>query len=361
MKNKFELFEINSIIYFIMRASFIGIIINNIVDIAKNDSYLCPILGTIIGIIIVILYVKIANIDKDKNINENILAIFGNNVGKFIIILLSLFMMSLGVILTYNIINFIISEYLYLTPNYAIMAVLIVPIIYLLKGGIKVIGRVSIILFFTTFILYILSIFGLFGQMDFDKLLPFMANGINPIIKGTLIYTAYTVLPIFLITIIPKGSIKNYGDYDKKVIKYYLLLSMIQVISEIILITVLGPDLATLYKYPSYHMLSKITIGGFIKRIESLLAIQWIICIYFMLVFINYYIIDSLKHVFNVKSSKYLNYVIPIIMLIIGNSIFKNNASSLTFEIDFYPYLLFVFLLIIPLIIYLFSLKKKTR
>ncbi len=357
MKDKFELFEINCLIYFIMQASFIGVIINNITTIAKEDSYLCMILGTIIGIFIVCLYTKLININPNKNINENILYIFGDKIGRIIIILLSLFIFSFGIIILYNVVNFIISEYLYYTPNYAVTITLTIPIIYLLSHNVKVICRTSIILFFISFTLYILSIIGLIGGTNFSNLLPILSNGSNTIIKGTTLYIAYTTLPLFLITIIPKNRIKNCKNFNKKVIKYYLLSSIITTLTCIILLSVLGVDLATLYNYPSYHMLSKIALGGFIKRIESLLAIQWIICIYFMLVFINYYIKSSLSTIF--CYNKYFSFIIPVTMMYFSIIIFKNNTISLVFEMNYYPYLLFIFLLIIPFIIYIVSKKRN--
>lgn len=361
MKNKFEIFEMNALIYFIMRAGFIGIAANAVIDIAHVDSYLSPIIGTLIGIIFVNLYIKIAEINPDKNINENLIDLFGEKIGKIIIIFITIFVFSLNIILYYDIVNFITSEYLYFTPKSAIAIVLAIPFIYLLSHDIKVICRAAVILFFISLALYILSISGLVNQINFDNLLPFLENGINPVIKGTLIYTAYITLPIFLLTIIPKNSIKNANQYKRKINRYYLLLSLILIISETVLISVLGIDLAQLYQYPDYHLLRRINLGGFIQRIESLLAVQWIICIFVMVVFCGYYIVNSLSFVLKIKNNKALNIIIPILVMYLSMTIFKNNTIATKVEIIYYPYFLYFFLLLIPLIIYITNLFKKKK
>ena len=361
MKNKLELFEMNSLLYFIMRSGFIGIAANAIVNVGKVDGYMCPILGTIIGLIILFLYIKIIDINPDKNINENITDIFGKNLGNVIIIILTLFITSLAIILYYDINNFLNSEYLYFTPTAAIAISLVLPIIYLLIHNIKIIGRVSIILFFLSVALYILSIAGLLNQVKFDNLLPILENGFNPVFKGTLIYVAYTVLPIFLLTIIPKNTFESPGKLKKKIIKYYFIDSLIIIISETVLISVLGIELAALYQYPDYHLLRRITLGGFIQRIESLLAMQWILCIFIMIVLACHYITSSLNYVFKFKNEKILKYIIPIVIMYFSINIFKNNTISTMVEIKYYPYFIFVFLLGIPIIIYIVHYIKKKR
>lgn len=360
MKNKLETFEMNAILYFIMRAGFIGITVNAMVTVSGIDSYLCPILGTIIGLFILTLYIKIVEINPDKNIYENIIDIFGKKIGKLIDCLIIIFIASLTVILYYDIINFIGSEYLYFTPSFAIAISLVIPIVYLLIHDLKVIARASIILFFMSFILYLLSILGLLNQVRPSNMLPILSNGFSPVIKGTLIYISYVVLPIFILTIIPKNHMRQEKVYNKKIKIYFLFISILLIISSSILIAVLGIDLAQLYQYPDYHLLRRITLGGFIQRVESLLAIQWVLCIYFMVVLCCFNIKTGIKNVFKLDFDKLLSFIIPLILMIFSVIIFKNNTSSTNFEIMKYPYLLYIFFLLIPLLI-LFVHKLKAK
>ena len=354
MNRKLKLFEVNSMLYFILRSSFIGLAITNLIVISKVDSYLCPLIGSILGFIFLLLYFKIINVNPNQNISQNIITCFGNKIGGFINVLLSIFVFIFSILLSYDLINFIGSEYLFNTPNIVIGFVCLIPLIYLLTKGLTVIGKTSNILFFLSIILYILSLLGLFAQGNITNLLPFLENGISPVISGSIAYMAYTILPIFVLTIIPKNKIDNNRKFEKRLIIFYILFNLINFTVLFNVISVLGIDLASLYQYPDYHVLRRISIGGFIERIESLLAIQWMFCIYMMLILCFNYIITSLNDTFKFKKTKFFNFIIPIITIALSLIVFKNNTIANNFIVYIYPTILIIFFLIVPFIIYLF-------
>ena len=43
-----------------------------------------------------------------------------------------------------------------------------------------------------------------------------------------------------------------------------------------LVMSVFGVELATLYQYPEFQILRRVSLGGFIERVESTLSIQWI-------------------------------------------------------------------------------------
>ena len=165
---------------------------------------------------------------------------------------------------------------------------------------------------------------------------------------------AYTILPIFVLTIIPKNKIDNNRKFEKRLIIFYILFNLINFTVLFNVISVLGIDLASLYQYPDYHVLRRISIGGFIERIESLLAIQWMFCIYMMLILCFNYIITSLNDTFKFKKTKFFNFIIPIITIALSLIVFKNNTIANNFIVYIYPTILIIFFLIVPFIIYLF-------
>ena len=99
MNRKIEVLEFNSLLYFVLRASYIGITITNLVVLTKVDSYLCPLIGCLVGLLFLIFYFKISKIDKSKNIVENIQTCFGKKLGTFINLILCFFVFSFIIIL----------------------------------------------------------------------------------------------------------------------------------------------------------------------------------------------------------------------------------------------------------------------
>jgi spore germination protein KB len=85
-------------------------------------------------------------------------------------------------------------------------------------------------------------------------------------------------------------------------------------------ILVLGADLTARQSYPSYMLGKKIKIGDFLQRVEVLVAIIWMLTIYFKLTICYYGLSLGLAQLFGLKSYKILTF--PLAFLIIPFSIF---------------------------------------
>lgn len=362
MKEKIHNSELISMIYFIMRSSYIGVGINSYLYYAKIDSYISIFIGIILGFIPIYLFLKINDIKKDKNINEIIIDILGNKLGKTLIIITNLFILFFSSFLFYDLINFITSEYLYKTPSLLVGIMMLIPIIYTVTKGLKTICRTNIILFIISVILYLISILGLIPSFNFENLLPFMQTSKTNILLSSMSYIAYSILPLSLLLIIPKNNLKDLKKSRKTIIIAILITDFIIFISLLNTVGVLGIDLALLYQYPDYQMLRRIQIGGFIQRTESILAIQWFLCLFAMIVLCTYYILKSKESINSKISNKKLMLIISIILIIINEKIWPSNTSFITFSIKYMPIILYIFLLVPYLILYItYLVKKKCR
>lgn len=365
MKDKLQYFEIATLIYFFIRASFIGIGINCVLFYGQVDSWLSALLGMLIGIIPVCIYLKLSTIDTKKHIHEIINKIMGNFFGKIISFLLLLFVFAYSVVLFYDIINFISSEYLYKTPSYIIGTMILIPMIYLLTKGLRTMSRVSIILFMISIVLYVFSIIGLIPAFDSTNLLPLLENGIkNPFI-GALGFMSYTALPLFILLIIPREDVGE-KKIGKKVIFTFLGVACITFLAITNVVGVLGIDLALLYQYPDYQMLRRIQVGGFIQRTESILAIQWLLCLFMMISFCLFYCLKTTTFLFGKKVEKikvYFPYIFPILVLFLSRILWRNNTMFVKFTIKQFPIYIYIFLFGVPILIlivyYIRKLKRK--
>lgn len=358
--NKLTGLEYGIFVYFIMRATSLGICINSYLYNAGVDGYLCPIIGTIIGIIPLLILIKIFNYKPALNINEKNVQLFGKIVGNIINMILILFFIFFGIIIMWNLINFIGSQYLYKTPGVYISIIFAISFLYISSKNINVISRVSNILFYTSLLIFIVSFFGLVNQIKFDNLLPFLEYGLKGPLIGGINHLIYTVFPLFILLIIPKNSIRDNNKISKKILLFYFIANISKIIVITFLISIFGIDLATLYEYPEYVILRRISTQGFFQRFESILAIQWIFDIFIMLTLIFYYIKTSFKNIFKVKSE---NIILPLIIpfiCIINNFIFKNNTVGTLFTLNYLPIIISIVLIpVIIVILIKIVLQKK--
>lgn len=364
MRKMLSSFEVSTFVFYMMRCSFVGITINNLILIAKQDSYLSVIIGFIIGFIPLLLYLYLINYKKDYNINDLIEHFFGKKIGKLINILLCLFLLYLSTIMFWNLTNLITSQYLSRTPAFAIGIMFIIPTIYLLSKGIGVIGKCSVIFFYMSMIFTILPIIGLQFQIQLENVMPFLEHGIRPAIDGGLQFTTNSVLILFLLLSIPKEMVQDDKKFNRRIIAMYCVTSLILFLQVFLVITVFGVRLATLYQYPEFHLLKRVSIIGFIQRIESTLAIQWIFDIFMANIFTLYFVSHYFTKTFKLKEKWKRNMLttgISILILFVSNYIFKNNTIGSVFLKNMFPTILGIIFFGLPLIILIITRFKKNK
>lgn len=361
MKSQIKNLEINILMWFIMCAGVIGIAFNGYIHIAKNDAWIAPIIGMIVGIIPFSIFIKLMSYKDENNINDTLKEKWGI-IGKIVSILLSFGVAFLVMVNFYNLNNFISSEYLYSTPKFYIAIMFVIPIIYTLMHEFHVISRSIMIFGYVAFFLFLAGLIGLSFQTNPNNIMPILFNGLLPPLKAGIYDVCYTVLPLFLLTIIPKDYIRNNENFNKRAfITYFLSSTCICIITYVVLAT-FGMELSLLYQYPTYNILKRITLLSIFDRIESIIAIMWILFIYVTCCMGCYYIKKTFFQVFNLeenKITKSIIFAIILIILFLSIFIFPNNTFVNKMLITFYPLILSVFFFIIPLIIFITIKIKK--
>lgn len=356
---RLHLFEYNCLTYFLISGAFIGICLNNILIIAKQDNWISVILASLLGLIPISIYYFIINHNPKENINDFIKNNCGKILGNIINGMINLFIFIFASLLLWNLINFISSQYLYKTPNLAISITFGIAIYYILTKNINVIGRTAVMLFYISMFLFILSTLGLSFQIDLNNLKPSLQYGIKPIINGSLQYIAYNTLPIFLITIIKKDQINDNKHFLRNGIITYIIANICLFIVTFLLTTIYGIEFARILQYPAFHLLKRLTAFGFIQRVESILSIQWIFSFFMIIAMSLYFIKTSFNQIFNLKENKRISFILTIILIITTNHLFKNNTIGNSVVLKIFPFFIYIFLLIIPTIIYIINKIKN--
>lgn len=346
--------------YFLMRSLFVGVATYNIFNIVKQDSCFSIIIGFLISFIPLLIYYHLLNHNPNLNINNLILTYCGNIIGKILISFFILFFLFHTSVILWNLCNFINTQYLFQTPLLAIAIFFMIPVIYIVNKGLKVIGRCGIVFFLMSLFLLILIVFSLTFKINFNNLFPILEVGLKPILNGSFTNIVYNILPIFVLLIIPKNNIEDNKKLTKSFLKIYSFTFLTLLLTIFFTLTIFGIDLANLYQFPEYHLLKVINVANFFQRMESILSFQWLFDLVMTLIIFIYYIKTSIKETFNFKYNKILIIIISLIVVIISRNIFKNNTLAYQFLGGLYRYICLLFLLIIPLIILIISkLKKK--
>ena len=349
--------EYNTLLWFLTRATFIEITAEILLNNAHQDSWISILIAIIIGILPFLLYSYLKNKYPDKNIIQ----INKEKLGKFGTIL-NIILIAGNFIFTicsfWIIVHFIDSQYLYRTPTIMIIIILILPVIYTIIKDFHIFSKVNLIMFYISlfFILVILS--GLISNINIDNIKPILNNNPKNILYGTFCFIGFNILPIFLLTIIPKNKITNYSP--KKSFIFYIIsgLSLLNVM--FLTISIFGIHLSELYNYPSFHLLKRVSVLDMIDRVESILSLEWFLALFVQIMISLFFIKEALKETFQTKekTNNITMIIVCIITAIISFLIFTTKGTEIAYFQNILIYLLYIIYFIIPLITFFKSLKK---
>lgn len=356
-KNSINSLQISALVLSIITSFIIGISILNAFRIAKIDGYIAIIISAILGIIPIILMLYISNFKPNLNIKEKIDYLFGKKIGFILNLIICIIIFIISLTSLFSIVNFIISQFLSNTPVIYIALFLGLLTFYALTKGIETISRTSLILIIIALIFFIFLATCLINEFDTSNLKPILEHGLNkPLLGGFSTMLMFTI-PIFTILMIPKNNITDKKNYNKYIIISYLIGATIIIIMSTMTMGVLGQYLSSLYQYPEYIVLKKITLFDFIDRIENIICVQWIFSVFIVLTMCCYYITNTIK---KNDTPKKLGGIITLLMVILSIYVFKNNTTFNNYIVYVYPYILSILLIIIMVISTTIFIRKKT-
>lgn len=350
--------ELASIIIIQTVTTFFGISVSILKEGAGANSWLSAIISYIIGLIPLVMIICISNYQPDKNLHEKINMLFGNKLGFLINIIFSILLISLGITLLYNINNFILSQFLYRTPFLISSTIFISLIIYSANKGINVISKIAMLLLTINIGLYTINILSLIQHIDISNFLPFLKENTKNIIPTSLKIASINYLPLLTILIIPKNKLTTPKKYTKTVVISYIIGAIISFGLVITTFGVLGIDLVNAFEYSEYIVLRKIKLLGFLERIENIISLQWIIGSYVYLTIIIYTISKSIP-LKSIKSHKWINLIIGIIILTLTTIIFKDNTLFDTYVQKVFPIIMSGIFIIYILILFKMMFTAK--
>lgn len=344
---KISSLQVGVILSFIILSTVTWIGLENIIIISGRDAYISVIVAGILGIIPLFMIIKINDKDNYLDIKEIIIKIFGKYIGTFINIIVDVIVLIIGIVTMYGLSNFIISQFLSDTNVIYISIVIGVIVLYAVSKGLDVIARTGVLLLIINVILFSVANISLIPEIDIDYIKPFLEYGIKSPIWGGILLFFTNIVPIYMLLMIPRSRITDKNKYNNYLILFYIFSIVTGFITTFITISALGINLAKMYQYPEYIILKRISLFGFLDRIENIICIEWIFRGFMMLCMVVYYISNSIHKDGN---SRLLGFIITSIIIAISLLYFKNNTIFGYFILNIYPYINMVLFMIFIII-----------
>lgn len=364
MKKNITSFQIGVLIFFMCFGLYEGIANVSLFSSTEQDAWLSFLFSILLSLIPIIFTIFIINYEPDKNIIEKNQKLFGKYLGYIINFILCIYIFMLLILTCWNLFSFVKIEFLNNTPQIFIGILFLIAAFYANTKGVETILKSGEIILYISLFFIVIIFLSLFGLINLNNLKPVLSHGFNPVIYESLRLLSYTIIPSFIITIIPKNYVIDNKNLTKVILRSYIISQFLLFLITFIIITVLGPELATIYQFPAYYAVRKINIIGVIENTENFFSILWIYSMYFIITMCLYYIKIYIREIFKIKNKKIENYIFILIILFTlyySDKVFPSTINSINFMTKSYNYFIafVIFIIMLLLTFTIFITKKK--
>ena len=218
MNNKVSKIQIGMFLVLIMCSLYLGLSDIILLRKSSNEVLISMIVGSLIGIIPVLMYLKINSHLKTLNIYEKNKVMFGKVIGNIINVLMITIYITMLIISLRAIAVFVTSKYLQNTPFYLITTLIVITCLIISFKGLETLSRVSQICFILSLIFMIIIETFLFQYIEIDNILPvFIGDCLTNVLNGAIYHAATTSLLTMLLLTISKSQIKDQEKYNKTI------------------------------------------------------------------------------------------------------------------------------------------------
>lgn len=318
-----------------------------------QDSWISIITGALISVPVILVYVRIIKLFPNKNIYEISLELFGKVFGKIIIIFITWYALHLGALVLRNFSEFIQITSKPETPQIIVMLAIVLVACYLVKSGIKTIGRWSLIVLFIISVVVLITIILGSASNRIENLLPIFDHKPMEFLKDSYLLFSYPYAEIVLFLTI-SDSLKR-GENPHKIYFYGVgIAALILLLVVLRNISLLGYEMMKISLFPSYTAVRIIGVGKFLTKVEGIVMINFILLGVSKITITLLAASKGITTLFNVKNYKMISFPVAFLMVALGITIYENTIEMFEF-IDIYSIYAIPFQIIIPLIIWIFA------
>lgn len=337
---KISILQYNAIAFLLPITMFFGVGLSNIVRSSKESFWISIIIGIVLGSFIVLGFTKIFNRHKDNNLTST------SKLKSVAYALISLIFIYIGIsILT----NFIISIYLTEINPILIAIPLLFIMFYASSKGKVLVARVSVLIAVLSMIFALGIILNLTPEFEITNYLPLFNVKFQTVFTQGINFAIFSSSPLVLLGLYSPNDVDGYKEYS--LLKIYLVSCLMITIIFSLTVGVMGVDMTTLYRYPAYIVLKRISFFRFVNNLENFIAFFWILTYIGLIIVSGSCLKESIDDIVKRK------WIYPLIVLILFGIITITTFFKIEFILYLYKYLVWMLLGCIMLF-FLINLKS---
>lgn len=326
---------------------------------AKQDAWSGALLTPAYGILVIWMYYFLGSQYPSMTLVDILKTIFGKYIGSIAAFSFIFLWFHTLYSFPWHLSNFITTQSMPETPNRVINMVFVIVIVVAEYYGIETIGRFCELALYFILILFFLSMLLVLPNVNIENLLPVFEKGITPIFNSSMGLSCYITFPAIVLMMIYPFNINNLSEAKKSLFKGYLLANVVNFITILISILVLGSGVVASYQYPTYTLVKEINVFIIFSRFEAGIAAIWISSTLIISMVFFHAVVIGFSQLFGLKNYKIIVIPLGIIILVMSEVIFPNITYEANWAgITWVPYII-THGLIIPILLIIVHLIKK--
>jgi len=313
MKNKNEINSNQLIFYTFASQMGVGIMFlpTQLAEIVGHDGWISVLIGGITFSCFILIVIAFMNRYKKKSIFEINRLLYGKYIGYIFNLSLIIYVILFSAIVLRMMVVAMQLMGLKTTPRIILTIFLIIPTIYTVSGGLKIVCRYLHIVIFVGAILAIYIIF-VIGRIRFTFLMPIGEANIKSIVNGAKV-SIFAYLGIELIPFI-YSNVSDKENITKKVLLGNLISMVIYVLVVISTTGLFGEEMLKKLEIPLLS-LARVCYSNIFERIDLYFVTTWVMamgCILRCYMFAAYF---AAINTFNIKVKKWIVTVILSVLV----------------------------------------------
>ena len=248
------------------------------------------------------------------------------------------------------------------TPVYVFNSLSLLTAALTVRAGVKVMARMFVLLVFAMVLGSIVVILLAVPQYRVEFLLPFLPDGLKPILHGTFISAGFPFGEVVFFSMLLPFVRASWKDLRRKMYLGFTATGTLLMLSTLCTLLTFGPAAGSL-KYSLYRLAGEIEIAEIVQRIEAVIGIALILGSYmkasiFLLIF-NRVLAELLR----LKDDRILVYPTSLICLMLSLTMFDSPATFDEQVYRIWPFTVMAigggYILLLTLVTLLQSARKK--
>lgn len=330
---------------------------------AGKDSWISILLAMVMTLPMYYIYSRLVTIFPGKDLFDLQQELFGGVIGKITSFFLVYYSLHICTLVNRNISEFMQVVSLQDTPIFPIAIVGSMLYIWIISGGIEVIGRFSVFMLPLSFFTIIIVSLLLIPKLNIDNLRPVMYNGITPVLKGTASVFSFPFAETFLFTMV-FNSLEDKSKSFKIYVLGMLISGFFLVATAVRNIAALGDTLNSTLYFPPYIAVGLVNIKDFIDRIEVLVGANFIFLAFLKCSICLYVATKGLAKIFSIKDYRQIAAPLGLMVSIATVFVYKSTMEMFEWASENYIYYIVPFSIILPIITWItgeFKVRSKKR